>query len=432
MTYQQALTFIHSRHAVGKKVGLRNITHLLERLGNPQKKLRFVHVAGTNGKGSTSSYIAAALIQAGYHTGLFISPYVIEFRERIQLDGEMIPQEELAAIVPQVKEAVEALEAQGEFPTEFETVTAIAMAWYAKKNCDLVVLEVGLGGLVDPTNVIDRALVSVIASIGFDHVDVLGDTLEKIARHKCGIFREGCPVAAYPDQDPEAMEVIVSQAEALGCPLYLPDPEQVVLHRMDLTGEDISYRGLELHIPLVGRHQILNCITSVEALLELRRQGYHIPDQAIEKGIASVRFPARMEVVSQNPLVILDGAHNPSGVSALAAALDLVPSQKVYAVMAMMADKDCREALSLLLPKVHRLMAVPASNPRSHSGAELAQIAAPYCSRIDFRESAEEGFQAALSQLEPGEALVVCGSLYLASDLRPVAKQLTQSAKETK
>lgn len=182
MNDQQALAFIHSRHAVGQKVELRNITHLLERLGNPHKQLKFVHVAGTNGKGSTSTYTAAALTKAGYHTGLFISPYVIEFRERIQLDGQMIPKEELAQVTASVKEAVESLDALGERCTEFETVTAIAMVWYARKQADIVVLEVGLGGRIDPTNVIDRALVSVITSIGYDHTDVLGDTLGEIGR----------------------------------------------------------------------------------------------------------------------------------------------------------------------------------------------------------------------------------------------------------
>ena len=205
MNDQQALAFIHSRHAVGQKVELRNITHLLERLGNPHKQLKFVHLAGTNGKGSTSSYTAAALTKAGYRTGLFISPYVIEFRERIQLDGQMIPKEELAQVTAPVKEAVEALDALGERCTEFETVTAIAMAWYAQKQADIVVLEVGLGGRIDPTNVIDQALVSVITSIGYDHTDVLGDTLGEIAAQKCGIFRPGGRVVAYPDQDPEAI-----------------------------------------------------------------------------------------------------------------------------------------------------------------------------------------------------------------------------------
>lgn len=429
MNYQQALTFIHSRHAAGQKVELRNITHLMERLGNPHKQLKFVHVAGTNGKGSTSTYTAAALTKAGYRTGLFISPYVIEFRERIQLDGEMIPEEELALVTAPVKEAVEALDALGEHPTEFETVTAIAMVWYAQKKVDVVVLEVGLGGRVDPTNVIERSLVSVITSIGYDHTDVLGHTLGEIAAQKCGIYRQGGRVVAYPDQDPEAMAVIRQKAVELSCTLTIPDPNAVQLHKMDLAGEELTYKGLALTVPLIGQHQIYNCITAVEALFQLRELGYVIPDKAIQEGIAGVRFPARMEILSRDPLVILDGAHNPSGLSALAAALDLVPGQKVYAVIAMMADKDCEQALSLLLPKVSRVMAVSASNPRSHTGESLAAICRRYCSQVDSRESAAQGLKAALTSLEPGEALVICGSLYLASDLRPIAKELAEASK---
>ncbi len=429
MDYQQALAFIHSRHAVGQKVELRNITHLLERLGNPHKQLKFVHVAGTNGKGSTSTYTAAALTKAGYRTGLFISPYVIEFRERIQLDGQMIPQEELAQVTAQVKEAVETLDAMGERCTEFETVTAIAMAWYARKKADIVVLEVGLGGRIDPTNVIDRALVSVITSIGYDHTDVLGDTLGEIAAQKCGIFRQGGRVVAYPDQDPEAMAVIKQKAVELSCSLTLPDSQAVTLHSMDLYGEKMDYKGLSLQVPLIGKHQILNCITAVETLFQLRKLGFVIPDAAIQDGISEVRFPARMEILCRDPLVILDGAHNPSGLAALASALDLVPSQRVCAVIAMMRDKDCEQALSLLLPKVSRVMAVSASNPRSHTGESLAAICRRHCGQVDFRESAQEGLKDALAQLEPGEALVACGSLYLASDLRPIAKELAETSK---
>lgn len=429
MDYQQALAFIHSRHAVGQKVELRNITHLLERLGNPHKQLKFVHVAGTNGKGSTSTYTAAALTKAGYHTGLFISPYVIEFRERIQLDGQMIPKEELAQVTASVKEAVESLDALGERCTEFETVTAIAMVWYARKQADIVVLEVGLGGRIDPTNVIDRALVSVITSIGYDHTDVLGDTLGEIAAQKCGIFRPGGRVVAYPNQAPEAMAVIKQKAVELSCALTLPDPQAAALCKMDLFGEEMDYKGLSLRVPLIGKHQILNCITAVETLFQLRELGFVIPDAAIQEGIAGVRFPARMEVLCRDPLVILDGAHNPSGLAALASALDLVPSQRVCAVIAMMRDKDCEQALSLLLPKVSRVMAVSASNPRSHTGESLAAICRRYCGQVDFRESAQEGLKAALIQLEPGEALVICGSLYLASDLRPIAKELAEASK---
>ena len=335
MNYQESEAFIHSFHRFTKEPGLNGIRTLLSLLGEPQKKLRFIHIAGTNGKGSTTVMCASILREAGYRTGMFVSPYVLTFRERIQVDGQMIPEEEIAKLCEKIQLAVEKMTQSGIAPAEFEVVTALGMLWFAKQNCDVVCLEVGLGGRLDATNVIDQSLVSVICAIGYDHTQILGDTLQKIAFEKCGILKPGGICVSYPQQDPEALAEIMAQcAQKENC-LIIPNAKSVEICTESILGSRFYYHGLTFELPLAGRHQIYNFLTAFSAIEAVKLQGFAISDKNITDGIAKVVFPARMEQISVEPLVILDGAHNLQGCEALAKAMPLTPKKKVV-IMGML------------------------------------------------------------------------------------------------
>ena len=423
MTGSEAVAYIHSARGRGKKRGLEGITELMHRLGDPQDTLRFVHVVGTNGKGSTSTMIARSLTAAGYRTGLFISPFILDFRERIQIDGAMIPPQALGEVVEQVRTAAEAMAAEGRRPTEFELVCAAAFLWYAGRQCDIVVLEAGLGGGRDATNLIRTSVLAVICAIGLDHTELLGDTPAAIAREKCGILRRGVPVVSYPAQEDEALAAIMECAAALDCRLILGNLSAVRVGEMSLTGTDLCYRGLSLHLPLVGRYQIANCVTAIEALFALRDAGWAVSDAAIVRGIGSAFFPARMEVLARQPDVILDGAHNPHGAAALSASLDgLIPGE-LTVLLGMMKDKDVAASLAQVLPHARRVFTVePEGNPRAMKAEDLAALCRGWCPEAAaYGLRQREAFAEAYDTLRPGETLLICGSLYVASDLRRVA-----------
>lgn len=428
MTEQEALQFIHSLRGRGKKMGLTKITELLHRLGDPQDRLRFVHVAGTNGKGSTTAMTAGVLRAAGYRTGMFISPFIIDFRERMQINGEMIPPEELGRCAALVKAEADAMDAAGRCPTEFEVVTATAMVWFEQCRCDIVVLECGIGGREDSTNVIQTALVDVLCSISLDHTDVLGDTVAQIAREKCGILRAGVPCICYPKQAPEALEVIREEAQRVGAPLSMGTPDAVTVLETGIEGSHIRYGDLELHIPLMGAHQICNCLNAVEALFALRRQGWVIPDTAIAAGIAATRFPARLECFSKAPLVIVDGAHNEMGAQVLAEALTLVQGRPITAIVGMLGDKDAAHSLAKVLPLCQRVFTVtPPHNTRALPAEALAELARPLCPAVTACDTLTAAMAAAYDSTPPNGVLLIFGSLYLASDMRGIASRFLAS-----
>ncbi len=427
MTLDQTLEYIHSLERFGSKPGLARITALLEALGRPQDKLKFVHVAGTNGKGSTASMIASALHAAGCKTGLYISPYVLEFRERMQINGQMIPPRSLAEAVQAVRGCIEA--AGEDNPTEFEVITAAALWWYAREGCDAVVLEVGLGGRFDATNVIGPPMAAVITAIDLDHTQVLGSTVEQIAGEKCGIIKQGTPVVSYPEQHPEALAVIMEHCARQGGRLVMGSLAAAQVKSCTLEGSDILYRGHSLHIPLVGRHQVANCITAVETLLLLARQGWPVTGQAIAAGIAAVRLPARMEILSRSPLVILDGAHNLAGARVLEQAFEqLVQGKKITAVAGMLSDKDWQGAIDCIAPHIQSIFTVAPPNPRALPAARLAAAAAPYC-RAQACDSPRQAWRLALA--EEADAVLIWGSLYLAAEMRALVLGEGQQSAQT-
>ena len=408
MTYTQALQYIHSLERFGIRPGLGRVRLLCAALGNPQERLRCVHVAGTNGKGSTCVMLAGIAQAVGLKTGLYISPYVTDFRERMQIDGEMIPEEDLCRWTQILRNIAGGLP---EPVTEFEFVTALAFAWFSEQRCDVVVLEVGLGGRWDSTNIINPPLCSVITKLSLDHTEILGDTLAKIAAEKCGIIKPGCLVITTCEQPEEALAVIRDSARANAASLTEPKAEECSVLSSSLAGSEAELAGLRVRVPLLGRHMCFNALTAVHAA---RRLGW--PDAAIQAGIARAALPARMEVLSRDPLILLDGGHNPDGARALAAALgELCPGTKFCALCGMMADKDAAEYLRILRPHVGKLIAVRPDNPRALPAEALAALAreAGFVEVITA-DSVEEALR------EVNYPLLVCGSLYWAGEIRPV------------
>lgn len=424
MDYQQTLDYIHSLNKFGKKAGLNNITRLLSLMGNPQDRLKYVHIAGTNGKGSTTTMIASVLQNAGYKTGKYISPFVIDFRERMQINNEMISQQELIECAAYVKQYADQMTAEGEGPIEFEVVTAIAFEWFARSGCDIVSLEVGLGGRYDSTNVIQSPLASVICSISLDHVEILGDTIDKIAYEKCGIIKEGSVTVCYPDQHPLALAVIKEQAALQGNQLIMGEPSAVELYSTGLEGSRLRYKGLNILLPLPGSHQINNFLNAVETLLYLREaQGYQISDACIEEGIAKVRFPARMELLHSKPTIILDGAHNQSGIDVLCKSLEMVKDQKISLIIGMLGDKDFSSSLAKLCSMADQIYTVTPPTPRALPAERLAEQLRAIKPAVSAYQSPEAAFAAAISELASEDVLVICGSLYLATDMRRIVME---------
>ena len=308
MNYEEALSYIHSLLVFGSQPGLERISELLEKLGNPQNKLKFIHVAGTNGKGSTCTMLSSVYKQAGYKTGLYTSPYIVDFRERMQIGGEYIPQDTLARLTKRVKDT-------GVVVTEFEFITALAMLWFLEENCDIVILEVGLGGRFDATNIIKAPLCSVIMKIDYDHTAILGDTIEQITAEKCGIIKDNAPTVSYPLQEPAALNVIVEH----NAHTVVPNLNNLEIVSSGIKGNSFIYNGAEYSTKLIGQHQVYNAITAIEAV---NAAGLKVSQADIVTGIKNAQIPARMELISENPLVFLDGAHNPNGAEAISAFME--------------------------------------------------------------------------------------------------------------
>ena len=413
MTYSEALEYLHSYGRLSPTVDLHRIKTLLEGLGNPQNHLKFLHIAGTNGKGSTAAFCASALQEAGYKTGLFISPYVVRFTERIQINGEYIPEELFAAVTEKVKNVAET---NPDDYVEFELLTAAAMEWFFRNGCDIVVLEAGIGGRLDATNAVVTTVVSVITSVSFDHTELLGDTLEKIALEKAQIIKSGGSVVVYPEQAEEVFAAILETAEKKRAEVIIPE-----LTRLRRRERFFTYKNNDYIITLRGGHQVLNAVTAIEALDELACSGfYRLTREKIALGLMKATMPARFETVSVKPLVVLDGAHNPSGMESLAALLKSeYEGRRVTAVTAMMKDKNAAESLKYLADVVNKAIVVKVDNPRCMEAEDLAREFGSAGVPALAAESVEAALKAATGDPET-DATVVCGSLYLVSEARKI------------
>lgn len=408
MTYDNALEYIHSFLKFGSKPGLERILALLEKLGNPQKNLRIVHVAGTNGKGSISTMLSNIFIADGKKTGLFTSPYIVDFCERIQVNGEMIPHEKLAEETAKIRPIVEELNSVGIEPTEFEIITAMAFDYYNQENCDIVVLEVGLGGLLDSTNVVEKPLASVITSISFDHTEILGNTLTEIAEQKCGIIKSDSVTVAYPLQELEVIRKIRQRAGEKNNRLVVPDLSLMEIAECTFEKTVVKYKDNQFTLRLFGEHQIYNMLTAVETAFAVG-----VDAESIQKGIENTSMPARVEFLDKR--TVLDGGHNESGTKMMSKVLSLFENNIV--VVSMMADKDVENSVKNLSTNSKIMIATECSNPRAMKADELKKICSKYCNEVYAIADPFEAIDKA-DELKGDNLLAVCGSLYLASEVR--------------
>jgi len=427
MNYQQALEYIHGTMRFGSQLGLDRIRDLLERLGNPHHEFKSVHVAGTNGKGSVCSMITSVLSEQGYKVGMFISPYLEDFTERIQISGKQIPEEDLARITELVKGKVDEMVKEGKgHPTEFELITAIGFVYFAEQKVDAAVVEVGLGGRFDATNVVNPVL-SVITSISFDHMDVLGDTLAKIAFEKAGIIKAGKPVVSYP-QHPEAARVLEEVAGKQEAPLTVVVPEQIepVSSEFDRQVFNYSYGeerldGLTIH--LSGKHQLLNAATALTSVMVLREIGFPISRDAIYRGMEKARWPGRLERLQKDPDIIIDGAHNEAGAQALAAAMkEYFPDRRMILVLGVLKDKEVEKILKALCSLASKVIATKPDNPRALEADQLAEKVKKYCRDVEPVPGIEDAVHLAVGSAGPGDLILVSGSLYLIGKVRKIIK----------
>ena len=410
MTGQEAADLIHQRAWVGQKPGLDRIRRLLGRLGDPQNELKFVHIAGSNGKGSTAAMLASVLSAAGLKTGLYTSPHLWQFNERFQVDGALISEEDLVDITARVLETAED-------ETEFELMTAIGMVYFLRAGCDIVVLETGLGGRLDSTNVIPAPETAVITHIGLEHTELLGDTVAKIAAEKAGIIKPGCSAVLY-GQSLEAETAVERACGVVNVSLSRTAPVEPVSSGQE--GQRFTYRGRGPYsISLLGEYQVHNAAVVLETVDALRRRGWEISEKAVQSGLSQARWPGRLELVRRSPDVILDGGHNPQCMEALTRALgELYPGKKLIFLIGVLADKDWSTMLGELLPLAKEFYTITPDSPRAMSAGELADYLEKQGARAVPCETVRDGLDRALASSEPQDVVCACGSLYMIGEVR--------------
>jgi dihydrofolate synthase/folylpolyglutamate synthase len=412
MNFNESVEYIHSLLTFGIKPGLERISMLLDLLDNPQDKLKIIHVAGTNGKGSTSTMISNMLIADGYKTGLFTSPYVIDFCERIQIDGEKVNRDIFAECVTQVREKIEELNKNDIIITEFEAITVSAFLCFVKAECEYVVLEVGLGGRFDATNVVKKPEAVVITSISLDHIAILGDTIEKIAFEKCGIIKENTTVITSGNQHNDALKVIEETCKEKNCKLIVSEPFKAEIIDDMIFGIEFIFDDNTYKTKLTGNHQIENTVNAIECAKVLGTS-----QEAIKQGIFNTRMIARMEIIGTNPLIIRDGGHNEGCAEALYNFLIKYDVKNINMLIGLMADKDVEGYVQKIAPLCKSVVTVTPSNPRALNGEKLKEITEKYCDDCKFINNPKEGYKYILSNTRKDETVLICGSFYMMSDI---------------
>lgn len=423
MTYEEAVAYIHSVVWKGSRPGLSRITELLKLLGNPQDELRFIHIAGTNGKGSTSAMTESILRAAGYKTGLFVSPYIKEFNERIAFCGKPIDNASLSEITAEVKPFADRME---DSPTEFELITAIGFMYFKKMKCDVVVLETGMGGRLDSTNVIREPLATVITGIALDHTEQLGDTVEKIAAEKAGIIKPGAPVV-WGGHDKGARRVIEEAAKGQGVSFVAAEDTPLVVQRTNLSGTVVDFGEYRaLHLPLLGTYQPQNLATVLSLFGALRERGIDVDEETLRLGLSRTKWRGRFEKLSDDPIIISDGAHNPEGIAAAVAGIrTYFPRERVLLLTAVMADKDYRGMVEALTPVVGEVFTLTPDNPRALPADDFAAVWREHgIPAIGFdtpKAAVDAAVRAAKAQKKP---LFSLGSLYMYAEVTEALERL--------
>ena len=433
MDYNQTIYYLEHALAIHTVPTLDRMRKLMALLGNPQEALTVIHIAGTNGKGSASAMLSSVLHEAGYSVGTYISPHLFSYCERISVDKADISETDFTRSIGTVQEAVKDMCGDGTpLPNLFEVVTAAAFLYFAEKMPDFLVMEVGLGGLTDATNVVSHPLLSVIMSIGLDHTAFLGNTVAEIAVEKAGIIKKNCPVVLY-SQDELVYNIVERIARERQAPLVYCVDSQIEMISQTLEGtffsvenSVISYEAISL--PLLGNHQVRNCITVLEACQCLREKGIRLEKDAILKGIANTRWVGRLEVVQKNPLVLLDGAHNPDGMVALGKALETYfPDEKITLLMGVLKEKDAQTMLASILPKVSKIIFTEPDSDRKSDTDDLSALLDGYPIEVyqnkNFAEAYEQALTLADSSADSSKTIVCCGSLYLVGALSAYISQ---------
>lgn len=417
MNYAQALDFIHSVSWKGSRPGLDRTYELLEKINNPQNDLKFIHVAGTNGKGSFCSMLNSVLCREGYKVGLYTSPYIESFNERMRVQGENISDTELAEITEYVRPFAESMT---DSPTEFELITVIAFEYFKRHNCDFVVLECGMGGRLDSTNVINTSVLSVITGISLDHTAFLGDTVEKIAAEKAGIIKHGVP-CLYCGADKSARDVIGERAKSLSSEFFTTDGMIPKIKKMDFEGTVFDIEGYsDIKITLLGEYQTKNAVNVIKAFEILNDLGIHISRESLYEGLCSTYWKARFEMINKSPIFISDGGHNPEGVnSAIESVKKYFGLSKVNIVTGVLADKDYRYMAGRMSEVAQRVFCLTPNNPRALDSAKYAEVFRSLGIEAYSYKSISEAVKSAMNDARENDRAVIClGSLYIYADVK--------------
>lgn len=425
MNYKEALKYIEETHKFGIRLGLDNMTKLLDLLGNPQDNLNIIHMSGTNGKGSTCSFITSILKEAGYKVGLYTSPFLETFTERIRINGENIPEEDVARIISLIKEKIEQMVKEGySYPTEFEIVTTMAFYYYYEQNVDYVALEVGLGGRYDATNIIKSSQVSVIGSISLDHTNILGDNISKIAYEKGGIIKENGVAIVYNQSD-EVKNVIKQICYDKNATYIETNFDDIDIKKSDIYSQvydvtifDESYENIE--IKLIGEHQINNSILALTVIKYLEgNKRLKVDDESIRKGLINTKWPGRIEKISENPLFIIDGAHNEDGALSLAKAIDKnFKYRNLTLLIGMLEDKDIDSVLDILIPKFNKVITTTPDNPRAIDSSKLKDKILRYTDNVVDKKDIEKALNYTLESSSDNDVIISAGSLYMIGSIR--------------
>ena len=415
MEYKEALAYLDGARWNGAEPSLRRIRELLSALGDPQKGLKFVHIAGTNGKGSCAAMLASVLRVSGYRTGLYTSPYLYRFAERMQINGEQIPDEALASCVEAVRDKAEKM---AKHPTEFELMTAAALLWFLRENCEIVVLETGLGGRFDATNAIEAPECSIIMNIGLDHTRILGDTVDKIPAEKAGIIKAGVPCVVY-GQDESVLAVFRARCAELSSPLTVTDFSAIVSEFDSLEGQVFSYKGREYALSLLGAHQRRNAAVVIEAAETLRDKGWRIDQDALEHGLYAAAWPGRFELCCDEPAFIVDGGHNPQCAETVRESLlHYFPDTRRVLLLGVLRDKDAASMAAILDGAADEYVCAAPESERALPAEELAEVLRPFGKQVAVCGSVSDAVFTAKERAGADGMVCATGSIYLAGSVR--------------
>lgn len=424
MNYIESIRYLEEEVGFASVPGLTRIRALLARLGNPEKKLRCIHVAGTNGKGSAVAMLSSVLKESGFKTASYTSPHLHRYNERFVMNGQEISDDQFAEEITLMRHHCEAMATAGEdTPTLFEILTAAAFHYFAAQDVDIAVMEVGLGGTYDATNVIEEPLLSLIMSISMDHMDYLGNTLSDIAREKCGIIKKNCPVVLY-SQEKIVYNMAKDMAAALSAPFYCETENQISVHKQDFDGTIFSVKNRlidyqNLTLPLSGDYQIANCITVLNACAILQHFGLPLTEETIRRGISHACWHGRMEVLGKQPLVLLDGAHNADGIAKLAQSLPhYVQGKKITLVLGVLGDKEYPLMISQIFPLIHQAVLTEPLSERKLDLSSLAQATAHFHKPVVLEKEIPRAFDRALEMTNREDVILCCGSLYMIGEIR--------------